>query len=278
MTNVRQILLTVWPTAPNRAASTNVSPSSDAAGPNVPAETTAPADAKDVRARSASALIFWTTENTTTVCTGRLRGKTIALVNAKQTLACLTAAKEMVLLSLSRIERPLSKRSFAPKKINAQPLKAFMNEMKNCPCRSECVGGCPCNDSTYECRDYAMILDAAHRIEGKLTSVDGEIFDRRRFGPKDKLVLDKAFYMSFKEEVYMFGGATTPRQIAVFGGPVEAPCEIEVSDIELGFDFDQINGTAVLVENDVGFEDDGLQCLLVQVSFTFFSHLFLLCP
>merc|ERR1711953_30529 len=134
--------------------------------------------------------------------------------------------------------------------------QAFMNEMKNCPCRSECVGGCPCNDSTYECRDYAMILDAAHRIEGKLTSVDGEIFDRRRFGPKDKLVLDKAFYMSFKEEVYMFGGATTPRQIAVFGGPVEAPCEIEVSDIELGFDFDQINGTAVLVENEVGFEDD----------------------
>lgn len=76
--------------------------------------------------------------------------------------------------------------------------------MKQCPCRSECYGGCPCNDSTYECREYAMILDNAHRIEGKMTSVDGEIFERRRYGPKNKMVLDKAFYFEFKEQVNGF--------------------------------------------------------------------------
>jgi hypothetical protein len=102
-----------------------------------------------------------------------------------------------------------------------------------------------------------MILDAAHRIEGKLTSFDGEIFDIRRYGPKNKMVLDKAFHMSFKGEAFMYGGATTPRQIAYFTGPVEAPCEIDVSEIELGYDFNRVNGSAVLIENDIGFEDDG---------------------
>jgi len=101
-----------------------------------------------------------------------------------------------------------------------------------------------------------MILDAAHRIEGKLTSVDGEIFERRRYGPKNKMVLDKAFHMSFKGQAFMFGGATTPRQIAYFTGPVEAPCEIDVSETELGYDFNRVNGSAVLIENDIGFEDD----------------------
>lgn len=33
--------------------------------------------------------------------------------------------------------------------------------------------------------------------------------------------------------------------------------EIDVSDLELGYDFDQVNGTAVLIENEIGFEDDG---------------------
>lgn len=145
-----------------------------------------------------------------------------------------------------------------------KPFAVYRDDFVKCPCRSECIGGCPCDN--YECRDYAMILDAAHRIEGKLTSVDGEIFERRRYGPKNKMVLDKAFHMSFKGQAFMFGGATTPRQIAYFTGPVEAPCEIDVSEIELGYDFNRVNGSAVLIENDIGFEDDGF--LRSNIQFT----------
>ena len=96
-----------------------------------------------------------------------------------------------------------------------------------------------------------MLLDEEMRLVGKIISRDGTVFEQRRYGPFLDVELDAACYAFFKGEHLMFGGMTKKRQIAKIDG-----CAIEDTGVQLGYSFDSYHGKCVVIENNIGFEDD----------------------
>ena len=125
----------------------------------------------------------------------------------------------------------------------------FLADVVECPCRGNCPGGCPCDNFT--CQRYAVLLDEEMRLVGKIISLDGTVFEQRRFGPFLDVELDAACYAFFRGEHMMFGGMTKKRQIAKIDG-----CAIVDTGSQLGYSFDSYHGKCAVIENNIGFEDD----------------------